>query len=711
MIGKQIGKYEIQSILGKGGMGIVFRGLQTSLNRQVAIKMLYPHLVDEQSILDRFKREAYAIAKLNHPNIAHVYDIEEAEGTFFLIMEYIDGLNLDEYIRQTGLPDLADGLSILLQVASGLDLAHQNGIVHRDIKNSNLMIHQGLNIKIMDFGIARMEDNLLRTSTGLVLGTPKYMSPEQARGEKVDERSDIYSLGIVAFQLLTGVFPFDGNSSTEIMRQHLDVMPVRPTSIKSDLPGELERIILKLLAKDPAERYQRLPELTCDLQNFLRQHPEYARSVTPQARETEFKRTRVLPHAPATKKSTWRTIALTLIIFLVLTGGLFGLWQARQNGSLDSLWPRKQTELVILHPSELKEWLNIAVKKFEETRPNKEKLPLKLVSLSSGNAIDQLLHGQIQPTAMILASDYWFSILADRWAKEYQPMDLSKTKTAFAPFDSKQTKSLLLSCPVMITWEDRAKVLLKKFPHFDLNDAYQLAVKKTAWAELNGNPAWGFFRLGQTDPRMSNLGLASLALIVAHMAQTTELKANLLDRPDIQTFVQDIFLSSITFAPENSDDLMSDLLLLGPGRYDLIIESENVAIQYLPKAENKWQPIQLIYPVNSMMFNFPFAIMTAPWVTKEQKTKAQTFLEFLLDIPMQTVALTHGFRPTNMDVSIKEELLENPFYQFRRFGVKQDVGTIIENFTNPAERIRWHDWVTKIFQSADAGPIPTPPTK
>ncbi len=260
------GRYEVLAELGRGGMGIVYRAKQKSLNRRVAIKMLSRDLAGDKEFCARFQQEAEIIARLQHENIVTVYDIEQDRGTFFIIMEYVQGVSLQKRIANSGELSPPHAARLIGQVARALGYAHKKGIVHRDIKPDNIMVVEDDKAMVMDFGIARVSDSTLKTQTGVSMGTPKYMSPEQARGKKVDNRSDLYSLGVVLYTCLTAELPFDGDSPFTIALKHMQEPPPLPSEKVEGLPEAMEKVVLRAMAKDPADRFQSGEEFAAALE-------------------------------------------------------------------------------------------------------------------------------------------------------------------------------------------------------------------------------------------------------------------------------------------------------------------------------------------------------------------------------------------------------------------------------------------------------------
>lgn len=265
------GRYQLRSQIARGGMTDVFLGHDTLLSRPVAIKRLFPEFAADPSFVERFRREATAAANLNHPNIVAVYDWGSAEGTYYIVMEYIEGQSLAELLRSDGPLPPEHAAEIALSVAAALGFAHNNGVIHRDVKPGNVLLSPDGKVKVTDFGIAiaafgGAESNL--TQTGSVMGTATYFSPEQAQGQSLDHRSDLYSLGIVLYEMLCGRPPFTGDSSVAVAYKHVQQAVPAPSSLGIVLPESLEAITMKLLAKNPAQRYPTARDLQRDLQRY-----------------------------------------------------------------------------------------------------------------------------------------------------------------------------------------------------------------------------------------------------------------------------------------------------------------------------------------------------------------------------------------------------------------------------------------------------------
>ncbi len=266
---KQLGKYLIEAELGRGGMGVVYRAHQPSLERTVAIKLLSSDLIGDPDGVRRFRLEAKSVAKLNHPNIVQVYDIEEEENLLYLVMEFVDGESLDGLITKSVLTE-SRCLKIVAEIADALHFAHEKGIVHRDVKPANVLMTSDGRVKVADFGLAYLIDREGGvTRTGFLVGSPNYMSPEQATGQKIDRRSDIYSLGVVLFRMLTGRVPFVAESSHAVLFMQVQQEPPDPREMNKHLSLVTRGLVLKALNKKPEARFQTMAEFRDAL---LRQH-------------------------------------------------------------------------------------------------------------------------------------------------------------------------------------------------------------------------------------------------------------------------------------------------------------------------------------------------------------------------------------------------------------------------------------------------------
>lgn len=270
MNGKRIGgRYDIEQQIGEGGMAIVYRARDTLLNRTVALKVLRSQFGNDDDFVARFHREAQAAASLSHPNVVNIYDIGQDDEMYYIVMEYIEGMTLKQYINEHAPLDMNKAVDIGMQICDALDHAHQNELIHRDIKPHNILINKYGRIKVTDFGIARAVSSVTITHTGSVLGSVHYFSPEQAKGIAAGAKSDLYSLGVVLYEMLTGELPFSGDSPISVALKHLQESYVAPRKLRPEIPQSLENVIIRAMAKEPMYRYESAREMLEDLQTAL----------------------------------------------------------------------------------------------------------------------------------------------------------------------------------------------------------------------------------------------------------------------------------------------------------------------------------------------------------------------------------------------------------------------------------------------------------
>jgi len=312
---EQVSHYLIRERLGEGGMGVVYKAEDTKLKRTVALKFIAPNRFEDSETKARFINEAQSAASLNHPHINTIYEIDEAEGQTFIAMEYVEGKSLKAKLKEKPL-ELKAALDIAVQVAEGLEEAHDKGIVHRDIKSSNIMLDTRGRAKIMDFGLAKSSGSTRLTGTAVILGTVSYMSPEQAIGENVTHQTDIWSFGIMLYEMLTGQLPFKGDQDQLVLYSILNEDPYPVTGLRSGIPLELEMIINKCLEKDPAARYQSASEVIVDLKRLTRDMTS-GRLYSIQGQRKKS--------IPAKKKMRLWTIPAVSLVLLALALGIPGI--------------------------------------------------------------------------------------------------------------------------------------------------------------------------------------------------------------------------------------------------------------------------------------------------------------------------------------------------------------------------------------------------
>jgi len=312
------GRYQVIEELGKGGMGKIYRALDKKLNEEVALKLIKPEIAADKKTLERFQNELRLARKISHVYVGRMYELMEEKGTHFITMEYVPGEDLKSFIRRSKHLTIETAAAIARQMCEGLAAAHKLGVVHRDLKPSNIMIDKEGNARIMDFGIARTLKEKGITGAGVIIGTPEYMSPEQVEGKEVDQRSDIYSLGIIFYEMLTGRVPFEGDTPFTIGVKQKSEIPRNPHELNPQVPDDLSRLILRCLAKEKEKRYQDTGEIIADLERIEKGLPTTERIVAPR---------KPLTSREITVKFNLKKLAIPLFAVIVLAVAAVILWR------------------------------------------------------------------------------------------------------------------------------------------------------------------------------------------------------------------------------------------------------------------------------------------------------------------------------------------------------------------------------------------------
>ena len=311
-------RYTIIEELGKGGMGNVYKASDTELSEKVAIKLINPKIAADKKTIERFRNELKLARKIRHKNVCQMYDLNRENEKYYITMEYVPGEDLKSFIRRSRQLSINGAISITRQVCEGLIEAHKHGVIHRDLKPSNIMIDREGNVRIMDFGIARSLKSKSITGSGIMIGTPEYLSPEQADGEDIDRRSDIYSLGVILYEIVSGQLPFQGDTPLSLAVKHRIEKPEDPRTINSHIPESLSRIILKCLEKNREDRYQNASELLTDLNNI---------DVTVPNTDHEIPRRRPTTSREITVSFTLKKMLAPALIFITVVAAGLLIWQ------------------------------------------------------------------------------------------------------------------------------------------------------------------------------------------------------------------------------------------------------------------------------------------------------------------------------------------------------------------------------------------------
>jgi len=433
MIGKTISQYKVLEKLGEGGMGEVYLAEDTKLNRKVALKFLPDRLVADPSFKARFKREAQAAAGLNHPNIITVHEVAEYENRPFIAMEYVEGQSLKEVIVDKDL-SVEEILDIGLQISDGLAKAHQAGIVHRDIKPHNVLVDKEGRARVCDFGLAKAKTDAMLTQTGTTVGTVAYMSPEQARGEEADQRSDIFSLGVILYEMFTRQLPFKGEHEAAIFHAIINEQPQPPARFNNRVSPELERIVFKALAKDKEERYQHADDLRADLK-VESKSLEYSKTAS-LVRPPEAGRTRKLPALPFILAGL--AVVILVLIYLAISGqkqtsdrhidkpSIAVLYlQNMSDNPEDEYFAAGMTEDIITQLSKISGLRVVSRSEMEQFRNE----PVSMKAVADKLGVDYVMEGSVRKhgnklriTCQLIQADDGFHVWADSYDRDMEDL-------------------------------------------------------------------------------------------------------------------------------------------------------------------------------------------------------------------------------------------------------------------------------------------------
>jgi beta-lactam-binding protein with PASTA domain/predicted Ser/Thr protein kinase len=389
-------RYRVEARIGQGGMAEVFRGFDPSLDRTVAIKVLVHPYDRDAGFVARFRREAQAAARLNHPNIVGVYDAGSDGDTQYIVMEHVQGRTLASFLARGGAPTQEQAVELTEKVAAALQAAHAEGIVHRDIKPANIMVTPIGEVKVMDFGIARLQTDATAPQTSSVIGTPAYFSPEQAQGHPVDPRSDIYSLGCVLYELLAHRQAFTGDTPVAIAYKQVNEVPPAPSAFNADVPPALDAVVMKCIAKNPANRYQDAGELIADLERARQGLDVEATPLMPMAaggaatQVIARQPTQVLPppEEDGSSRKIWLGVLIGLLVIALLAGGGYLLAKTFGNNQVATkAMPSVKGDQYEDAKTNLEQNYGLVVKRKESVSPTIPREQVIAQSVAPGEAV------------------------------------------------------------------------------------------------------------------------------------------------------------------------------------------------------------------------------------------------------------------------------------------------------------------------------------
>ncbi|WP_157758672.1 protein kinase domain-containing protein [Cystobacter fuscus] len=689
---RSLGPYHLVRKIATGGMAEVYLARKEGpggISMEVALKRILPHLAEEKDFQELFLSEVRLATRLRHPNVVQVFDFGEHEGTWFLATEYVDGPTLKTLIRKGAEfqrplpPPLA--ARIIAWACKGLVYAHELrnpdtgqplGIVHRDISSDNIMLTRGGWVKVVDFGIAKTVDQLHQTHTGIFRGKLAYMPPERLRGEAADVQMDVFALGIVLYELLTGRKPFNTEIEEAIGAAILTEPFVPVQELRSGLPEPLQRIVHRAIAKEPQERYPNCRTFMIELKAWLATLAESSDSqalehylaelgfTAPEsaelqpAQETPVKRSPPpAPPTPATPRSTrvsskprhpsrrWAVVGVVAAALLALAAVLrpSGLGSADPSPDNPALPPVTPVEISILYGTEKHAWLRAATQAFHERHPL---IRVTLEEAGSLESLEALLSGERRPTIWSPASQDMLRLLEHKWRE--------RTGAAEAPLIEKH-ESVVMTPLVIVKWRSNQR--------WSSKDAFSWDALRGHLPERGDNP----LSIGMTNPACSNSGLQALQMMHDDYHRRHPSHGQAAADQDFRLWLKPL-KQFLRVSRNSSGDFMEEMLRFGSTRYEMAVVYESLALSKLQVARDRWEEFELLYPSLTYWSDHPMAIMTR-WTQKSQREAAQEFIRFLLSPPIQKLALEHGFRPVDTGLSLTEG--SSPFTLLASSGVKR----------------------------------------
>jgi hypothetical protein len=674
----RLASYRVLRVLGAGGMGVVFHAEDLHLRRPVALKCLLPTLATTDEARQRFLREARAAAAVEHDHIVVIYQVGEDRGIPFLAMQLLQGEALDARLRHAGKLPVPEILRLGREMATGLAAAHARGLIHRDIKPANVWLEAPqARVKLLDFGLARGgADDVHVTQQGAVLGTPAYMSPEQARGEPVDARSDLFSLGCVLYQMCTGQLPFQASSTVAMLVAVANAREVPPAQINQDIPAGLSDLVTQLLAKDPNRRPSSAQAVVDALRELERSAPALAtlsaapapatdvRAAAPATLVATAVTTKMAPALPPPGRfRRWLLLVGVAAALLVVVGGVLVpvLWRPAQPPTPDV---PQGVEIGVAYGTELKRWFETAVKDFAAT-PEGKNIKIHLLplgSLEGAQAVGQQEDKRIHVWAP--ASSLYRGMLVKHWRQKHAQGPILKEE------------SLALTPLVFVFWEERYQAFVKKYGAVTFATIAQALAEPGGWGAIAGQPDWGKFQFSHTDPAKSNSGLMTLVI----MAQEYHRQGGRLSPAEAADAGFQAWLAAFEkhlppLSP-STGKLMEEMVSRGPASFDALVVYENLVGDYFQAAEGRWGKLAVAYPPRNMWSDHPYYLLDVPWSSPDQRRAAEAFLRFLMSEPQQRAALAHGFRPGNLNVPILGAT-DSPFVRYPHSGLHVDLHGIV----------------------------------
>jgi serine/threonine protein kinase len=709
------GRYKILSRVGEGSMGQIYRAYDHHLETEVVLKfpLASEDALEGPNFLPRFEREIRSLVRLSHPHIVKVIDVGALEGHPYVVMQYLGGGSLRT--RMESGPDrepapMPPGSlhDWLLDVARALDFIHEQNHIHRDVKPANILFDEHGNAFLGDFGIIKAlsgDETIARgsadTAPGFLLGTPNYVAPEIVMGRPFDRRVDQYALAMTVHEVLTGTNCMAGPSPSATMVNQTMIVPPPLEEVIPGIPAHLSRAIERGLSKEPEERFESCTALAYEALLDLPVFSDSARTgvnLTPIAASSSWTGTstrlkagtesRIPVVPPAAPARSGRRLAAVLAVVAFLGIAAMVGWGASRlrpdpadrtsDSSTRAPAPAPApaalpapVEINVAYGTEKEKWLKEALATFQRTAEG-QRSKINLIGMGSMEGAHAVLDGpgQVPIHVWSPASGAYRNVFEQEWRIKHEQSGEPIV----------QAENLALTPMVFVLWKSRFDPFVARYKKVSFQTIAEAMREPGGWATIASEPGWGLFKFGHTHPSKSNSGLLTLVLMAYEFAH----KERTLTTADVTQVGFQVWLQEFERGvvrpggslSNSTGNLMREMVLRGPSQYDGLMVYENLVIDYLDAARQRWGDLQVAYPDPNLWNEHPYYILNVPWSTAAQRALAQQFLEFLTSEPIQRQALEHGFRPGNPAVPVR--FAESPLVRFEAQGLTVELPRVYE---------------------------------
>jgi len=714
------GRYTLSSRIGQGNMGEVYLARDDHLGIDVVIKFPVSTgaATEDPDFLERFDRETRSLIRLSHPHVVKVIDVGREEGRPFVVMQYLSGGSLKDRATAPLSPRSLTGW--LMDVARALDFLHAQGFVHRDVKPANILFDAHGNAFLGDFGIVKalagreQEQAGALTAPGFLLGTPNYVAPEVVMGLEADGRVDQYALAMTVHEVLAGTNVMAGPTAAATVVNQMNREPTPLETMMPGVPRRLSDAVHRALEKDPANRFHscsafarealsefadlppsdsgklgmvgldssgQIPVLYSPDEDGL---PDPSAVTAAAPLPNPGSSTHPIPPAPATGAQTSHRRQ-----FLLAAAGLAALMLVgtyllfRGNGpkptevptaavtpAVPLTTPEPPVTLNIAYGTEKQAWLENALTEYRKL-PEAKRVEIKLIGMGSVEGALAVLEGE-NPVPIHVWSPA-SSAYRDVFEREWRVKHGGKSPISRA-------ENLALTPMVFVLWKPRYEAFIKRYGTLNFQSLSEAAREPGGWGTIAGKPDWGLFKFGHTHPEKSNSGLLTLVLMAyEHSKKQRDLTLSDVTDPKFQTWLGNVERSVTRHGgtlTNSTGTMMREMVVRGPSQYDCVVLYENLAIDYVDRARDLWDDLQVVYPEPNIWNEHPYYILDVPWSHRAERDAAARFLDFLLSEPIQRKALAYGFRPGNPSVPVR--VADSPLVRGERFGIRINVPRMAE---------------------------------